>query len=394
MNQIKRLLTMMTMLMVVAVYVSAQDDWDAHNKAVQWYADRSNGVILRFEGLRSNTGILPQQYCVFSYAQAKPLGYAMVVSTSDESEMVMFTPDGDGIKAQSVNKDVLPKENLYWESITYLGRNCTYSTDITLKDRPLPVRTLSKSKNSFEVVIEDDEIIPNIKAYNQMIFKPHKNAVRLASQNVVRETDDDGNITEKRQEYEFKLTTPSVVNKMFRGYQDNEASPWVVKSNFFDNHTLLQYSRWKEGEPVKKASKDVCRAITDYYQGWRIKDTRWLATTESGDRSFYAVQFEIKGTRALAAMVCLEYGEVVSTWEFLGKVEPGASDGYQSIWFVDDEGDFMEHAPEIHCIVATDEGMELYVRQYGGESVQYSILREMGTVWMTMLTDYWIYVWE
>ena len=51
----------------------------------------------------------------------------------------------------------------------------------------------------------------------------------------------------------------------------------------------------------------------------------------------------------------------------------------------------MEHAPEIHCAVATDEGLELYIRLFGGESVQYYILREMGTVWMEMMVDYWIY---
>ena len=385
---------MFAMMLTVAGQMLAQDDWEAYTKAQQWYADRSRGVVLRFEGLRSHTGILPQQYCVIQYAQAAPLGYALVVSTIDESEMVLFTPDGNGIKAQRVNKDVLPKENVYWEHITYLGRYCTHATDITLKDRPLPVRSLSKSKNSFEVVIEGDEDIPGIKAYNQMIFKPHKNNVRLANQNIIKETDDDGNITKNQKEYEFKLTSPSVVSKMFRGYEDVEASPWVVKSNFFNNHTLLQYSRWKDGEPIKKASKEVSKAISDYYGGWRIKDTRWLATTESGERSFYAVQFEIKGTEAMAAMVCLDLGEVASVWEFFGKVDPDAADGYQSIWFVDDEGDFMEHAPEIHCIVETDEGMELYVRQYGGESVQYSILREMGKIWMTMLTDFWVYVWD
>lgn len=390
----KRIVMMLAIMLAVTYHGFAQDDWEAYTKAQQWYADRSRGVVLRFEGLRSHAGLLPQQYCIFPYKQAAPLGYAMVIATMDESEMVMFTPDGDGLKAQRVKKDVLPKGDVYWEHITYLGRNCIHATDITLKDRPLPVRSLNKRQNSFEVVIEGDEEIPNIKAYNQMIFKPHKNGVRLANQNVVKKTDDEGNITKNQKEYEFKLNTPSVVDKMFRGYQDVEASPWVVKSSFFNNHTLLQYSRWKEGEPVKKASKDVCRAITNYYQGWRIKDTRWLATTESGERSFYAVQFETKGTEALAAMVCLDLGEVASVWEFFGKVEPNASDGLQSIWFVDDEGDFMGHAPEIHCIVETDEGMELYVRQFGGESVQYSILREMGKVWMTMLTDYWIYVWD
>ena len=54
----------------------------------------------------------------------------------------------------------------------------------------------------------------------------------------------------------------------------------------------------------------------------------------------------------------------------------------------------MPHAPEIHCMVATDKGLELYVRLFGGESVQYYILREVGSVWLEMNVDYWIYVWD
>ena len=83
---------------------------------------------------------------------------------------------------------------------------------------------------------------------------------------------------------------------------------------------------------------------------------------------------------------------MASTWDFHGTVDPGQEN--QSIWFVDDEGDFMSHAPEIHCICTTDEGMELYIRLFGGESVQYYILREMGPVLMEIQVDYWIYVWD
>ena len=163
-----------------------------------------------------------------------------------------------------------------------------------------------------------------------------------------------------------------------------------MKNSFFDHHILLQYSRWKDGESIKKAGEYACRLISDYYGGRRIKESRWLASVETAERSFYAVQFEHQGKDALAALVCIAEGEVVSTWEFHGT----AGDEDQSIWFVDDEGNFMEHAPEIHCIVATDEGLELYIRLFGGESVQYYILREMSSVWMTILTDYWIYVWD
>ena len=179
----KRIVMMLAIMLAITGQMFAQDDWEAYTKAVQWDADHSRGAVLRFEGLRSHAGVLPQQYCVFPYSQATPLGYAMVISTIDESEMVLFTPDGNGIKALRVNKDVLPKEDVYWENITYLGRYCNHSEDITLKDRPLPVRELNLRQNSFEVVIEGDEEIPNIKAYNQMIFKPHQHGVRRQRHN-------------------------------------------------------------------------------------------------------------------------------------------------------------------------------------------------------------------
>ena len=119
-----------------------------------------------------------------------------------------------------------------------------------------------------------------------------------------------------------------------------------------------------------------------------------MASLPTAEREFYAVQFENEGSDALAALVCIAEGDVASSWEFHGDVDPATYQEGQSIWFVDDEGDFMPHAPEIHCMVATEEGLELYVRLYGGESVQYFILREIGSVLMAIQSDYWIYVWD
>ena len=388
MHYINRFFTVM-MMMAFVCHIYAQSDYDKENQAQNWYANRCEGAILRFEGNRQNSGKLPQKYCVFPYQQASPLGYAMVIAPYDESELIMFTPNGNDLKAQRITKDIIPET--YWNPLSDLGRYRSKNSDITLKERPLPVREMNKSGNAFVSVI-DEERINDIKAYNQMMFKPHRNGVRLVKQDHNKKTDSEGNVIKDEMEYTFKLNNPSVVATMFRGYKDEEACPWVVKSSFFNNHQLLQYSRWKDGEPVKKATADACRIISSYYGGRTIKDTRWLATIESGERSFYAVQFENQGTDALAAMVCIAEGEVTSSWEFHGKVEPGQE--YQSIWFVDDEGNFMNHAPEIHCICATDEGMELYIRLFGGESVQYYILREMGPVWMEIQVDYWIYVWD
>lgn len=392
MNHLSHFLSVLVTMLAFTCQIQAQDDYERLSKAEEWYSDYCEEAVLGFESNRQSPMKHPQKYCVFAHQHAGSLGYALAVATNDESEIVMFTPSGNHLQAQRISKAILPKE-VYWNPISRLGHYLAHSKDITLKERPLPVRTPNKKANTFEVVVVDGEKIPDIKAYNQMMFKPHRNTVRLNKQHHTKEVDEQQDFVKKDQmEYEFKLTNPAVIAKMFRGYEDNEMCPWVVKSSFFNSHNLLQYSRWKEGEPVRKASKDVCRIISDYYGGRAIKGTQWLATIESGERSFYAVQFENVGTEALAAMVCVGEGEVTSVWEFVGKVEPDQEGA--SIWFVDDEGDFMSHAPEIHCITTTDKGMELYIRLHGGESLQYFVLREMGSVWMEILVDYWVYVWD
>ena len=389
MNHIKQLFTLLTVLLTAAVSLHAQDDPVEENKAENWYADRCEAAITFFESANASTGKHPQKYCIIPSQQAAPLNYALIVASYDERALMMLTPSGTNLKSKVVDKTVLPEET-YWRNISNFGSYRTHSSDITLCERPLPVRSPSKSNNTFEVVVEGPERIADIKTYNQMIFKPHKNSVRLADQHADKKVDEDGTVVKDDMRYLFKLNTPSVVAKMFRGYEDEEMCPWVVKSSFFNHHTLLQYSRWKNGEPVKQASADAIRIISKFYGGRRIKSTRWLATLETGERTFYAVQFEHQVPDALASLVGVAEGKVAYTCEFEGE----AREDFQSIWFVDDEGDFMEHAPEIHCIVATDKGLELYIRLFGGESVQYYILREMGSVLMAIQTDYWIYVWD
>lgn len=393
MNNINRLLITLIMLFAMTVNINAQQYYEEEAKARNWYADRCGDALADFEQVRKNPKSLPQKFTIFQYQKASPLGYALVIANTEESELIMFTPDGGKLKAQIIGKDIL-QGDYYWDGISDLGHNRTKNTDITKKERPLPVRNPVKKSNVFEVVVEEGEKIPDIKAYNQMIFKPHKNSVRLADQNEVYETNEDGVVIKDKMEYIFKLSNPSVMPKMFRGYEDEEMCPWVVKSSFFNKHSLLQYSRWKNGEMVKKATPDACRIISQYYGGRKIKDTRWLATLESGERSFYAVQFEHKDKDALAALVSIGEGMVNSVWEFHGEIDPNNYDSFQSIWFVDDEGDFMPHSPEIHCIAATDEGLELYVRLFGGESVQYFVLREIGPILMEIQSDCWVYVWD
>lgn len=384
--------TVLLMVLACAVQAQTQDYYEKMTDNQRWYADHSEKAILRYEGLKSHAGKLPQKYCMMPSKEAAPLDFAMVISNYDNDEAVVFTPNGDDLKAKRIDFNTVP-DSIYWEDISELCRYRTPEKDITLREKPLPVRQMNKQKNTFTVVRDKENPVKDISAYRQMMFKPHQNAVRLANQKRNFKQDSEGNTVKDEMEYTFKLTNANIMPKMFRGYDNGEACPWVVTDNFFKTHHLLQYSRWKYGEPIRKATADACRIISNYYGGRKIKETRWLANIESGERTFYAVQFEVKKNDALAAMVCIAEGEVASVWEFHGKVEDGYQDG-QSIWFVDDEGNFMEHAPEIHAICTTDAGMELYVRLFGGESVQYYILREVGPLWMTLDVDYWIYVWD
>ncbi len=393
----RKLLTILTFMIagsISANVCNTNDEYDDLAASTSWYADHSEEIILRFEGLRHNSGELPQKYAVFPYAQASYPNHALVVSTWDESLMIMYTPNGNHVSGKIVTSSAIP-EDTYWTRICDLLSNATASRDITLKQRPLPIRSCDQAHNQFIAVIDhsDAAAIKDINSYNQMIFKPHHNAVRLTGQRPLTKKDEMGQVILDEMQYTFKLQNPAVVSKMFRGYEDGEMAPWVVKNSFFADHRLLQFSRWKNGEPIKEASPDICDIISTYYNGRAVTATRWLATVENGERSFYAVQFAHQNGDALAVVACISEGEVVSTWEFHGSMEPKEYADRESVWFVDDEGEFMEHAPEIQCIVETDNGLELYLMLYGGESVQYYIIREVSSVMMILQVDYWIYVW-
>ena len=391
MNTIQRFFTTCMMMLAFICCAYAQETGqEQEDKALNWYADHAEGVITRFEGLRHDKSQLPQKFTVFPDNRAGKVGSALAVSTWNEQLIILYLPDGNSLKTSIIKKNDLPEE-IFWHNIDDLGLYITPSSDITLSERPMPVRSVDKAKNVFKVNIDYEDGL-NPKDYKQMIFKIHQNGVRLISQDRNQMKDEEGNVFLDEMEYVYKLNTPLIVSKMFRGYEDGEACPWVVKNSFFNHHKLLQYSRWKDGEPIKKASQVVKRMISSFYGGRPVKDTQWMATTENGERSFYCVQFEHQGADALAAVVCVNSEGVTSSWEFHGDVDPKTYQEGQSIWFVDDEGDFLPHMPEIHCIVETDKGLEFYMRVYGGESVQYFICREVGPVWLCLKNDYWIYV--
>ena len=50
-----------------------------------------------------------------------------------------------------------------------------------------------------------------------------------------------------------------------------------------------------------------------------------------------------------------------------------------------DAQDYMEHIPEIQCIMDTDEGLELYIRQADDDGSHFVILREVGQGFLELM---------
>lgn len=261
---------------------------------------------------------------------------------------------------------------VYWTPFLYAYKqfnDLDYNTDITLRHRPL-FASPNLQRNTFVAVLDAEDagdiVYPNV--YDNLIFKPHVNRVTHISKQ-------GGN------ELLYKLDDPKVIKTMFRGYDGGEAAPVLVPHQFLETHNVLQFSRWKSPEPIQKLTIDGRSIIQNHYRGWRIADSRWLASCPSAERSFYAVTFEPLQGKALAAIVCIAEGSVASTIDFEGWIEDG-----NSYWFGDD--DFFAHQPEIMAMMATELGFEMYVRWLSMEGTHYAIWREVLDKWVMVQDDY------
>ena len=377
--------------------VAQESDWDRQYRiwleGSQYYADRIEQVLEIFDarhaGQHPSYANQPEKYAVSDVdGDGKPelwlrtwdgsYGTVLTQRAGKVVHMADETP-GNRLSYPLVNPD-----SMLWTGVDEMTHRLTPENDITMRYAPRAVFHVKQSGNKFITQIEGDERKSFAPAkYDRMIFKPHVGEVRYVSQQV----DDKKKLTQ----YTYSLKTPSLVKKMFRGYKDEEFTPFLVPAKFLDDHNLLQFSRWKMGEAKRAMNRDEKALVSRYYGGRGIVASQWLASAPESERSFYAVQFAHQGTDALAALVCIAEGEVVSTFNYHGTAQSGE---IQSIWFVDDEGDFMEHIPEIQCMVATPKGLEIYIRQFGGESVSYRILREVGRNWMELSSEYEIYYWD
>ena len=319
------------------------------------------------------------------------LAYWYVISDVDgdgSNEISVADYSKEFIACYKANKDgaqrirTIPTGNIDWTPIFYIygqeGRDA--SLDITLKHRPLFLNDIQIAKNRFSTnngtwMTEGVDVGKMKRTYDRIIFKPH-----IGNAKFVSEKSKDGNGI-----FTFALTDAAMTKKMFRGYSDYQAAPFIVPQAWLKDHNVLNYTRWLQGEKEKSASPDVIRLINGFYGNKRVIATKWIASCPTNERQFYMVLFAPENGVGLMSMVCIAEGEVVSVyndWTELSKDNKYTDSGQ------DYNKELFFHAPQIMAMVATPAGLELYVRWNSLEGIHYSIWREMDQNWIQIQDDY------
>ena len=301
-------------------------------------------------------------------------------SVADYSKefIACYKADKDG--AQRIR--TIPTGNIDWKPLFYIysqeGRDA--SLDITLKHRPLFLNDIKITKNRFTTdnetwLTEGVDVGKMKRTYNRIIFKPHIGNAKFVSEKA----------TGRNGLFTFALTDAAMAKKMFRGYSDYQATPFIVPEAWLNDHNPLNYTRWLQGEKEKSASSDVIRLINGFYGNKRVIATKWLASCPINERDFYMVLFAPENGVGLMSMVCIAEGEVVSVYNDWYEL---SEDNKYTLSGEDYDKDMFFHAPQIMAMVATPAGLELYVRWNSLEGMHYSIWREIDQNWIQIQDDY------
>lgn len=275
----------------------------------------------------------------------------------------------------------IPQGKVDWEPLFYIynqGRDA--NLDITLKHRPLFLNEIQIAKNRFSTnngtwMTEGVDVGKMKRTYDRIIFKPHIGKAKFVSEKSVS-----GNGV-----FTFALTDAAMTKKMFRGYSDYQATPFIVPQAWLKDHDVINYTRWLNGEKVKPASSDAQYTISRAFGGRKIIASKWLATCPTNERFFYMVLFEPKDGKGLMSMVCLAEGSLVSAHNEWYELQ---EDGKTTNVGEEYSSELFFHAPQIMAMVATQAGLELYVRWNSLEGMHYSIWREMDQNWIQIQDDY------
>ena len=316
--------------------------------------------------------IVGAQFYRFANGVLEPLDFSM---RQVDGREVYVDSKGKEVKAAKVQKEldkglkknetaqVMNSETLQWIPFRKIGNYIDANDDITLSQLPVLTRA-SYNKNEFTTSAAT--MLP-ASSYGHIVFKKQ---VGDAS---VKSAEQDKAV--------YELNDPNGIKTMFRGYKDSELYPILVTSEYLESHRMMPFSRWKYPERVTPMEREKQQAVSEYYGGMAIKNSRWLANLEESDRKLYAVEFKAQSGLSLAVIACFIGNRLVSTFEQWAVVDKGRN----WLWTPGDKGDFMNALPELQGLALTDEGFELYMSQMVGENRHMIVLREVGTMFIELI---------
>lgn len=309
------------------------------------------------------------------------------VDGDGQAELVLTTPDRDRrvayrpgpipqiVPIQSLTDDGSTEEGVLWIPVhSMFTMDITAKDDPTIEQYPLMLTEVNKKSNRFKIVFDaynmpNTSALPPVEAYTNMFFKHHVSNVRKKSM--------DGNSVT------FSLEDPSRAGVMMRGYPDGQIVPMVVTDKFLENHYLCEYTRWLEGERVDEAGGAHLEAIEAYFAPMKVYQTRWLATCDELQTTFYSVTFRPEGENAFAAFIAIRDNTVTSV-----RLDMVENISVEDLWYGSDIDSYFEHAPQIMAIARTPAGTELYVRWYSMEGAHRAVWREVAGTWLDIIDNY------
>lgn len=316
--------------------------------------------------------IVGAQFYRFANGVLEPLDFSM---RQVDGREVYVDSKGKEVKAAKVQKEldkglkknetaqVMNSETLQWIPFRKIGNYIDANDDITLSQLPVLTRA-SYNKNEFTTSAAT--MLP-ASSYSHIVFKKQVGGASVKSAEQGKAV--------------YELNDPNGIKTMFRGYKDNELYPILVTSEYLESHRMMPFSRWKYPERVTPMEREKQQAVSEYYGGMTIKNSRWLANLEESDRKLYAVEFKAQSGLSLAVIACFIGNRLVSTFEQWAVVDKGRN----WLWTPGDKGDFMNALPELQGLALTDEGFELYMSQMVGENRHMIVLREVGTMFIELI---------
>ena len=378
--------TMISMLLVLGVLVQVQ----ASVIDGQFYFDEETAYIGRIyynclqqmqeEYSEMYRGCLPEKFCALkANVDGEILDDCLCLSNCDEDLQLVYKHTSRGVEVIGTYMGMAVKQDrIDWQPIYKFGEWIS-PDDMTIRYNPLWATPI-QAQNVFRTC--SDHALKDATTRDRMIFKPHVNPIKYNR----TWKDMDGT------HYEYKLTDPNVIKKMFRGYNDPQITAIVVNHKFLETHKPLQYSRWLAGEPeISLSRKDnsyVWEQINQRYHNRKVVSTKWLASM--GEMSVWLVVFQQQANNALASIIVVKEGELESAFDDYAMISPEGDrtdDGRpMHVWMVADYGEYCE--PEIMAIMHNtwDNCLEFYIRQSGSECQRYYILRERAP-WLIKISE-------